>query len=401
MGQVPGIAGARVLLPDGTLEVTEIRLDEGRIASLGGGATHGSIHAAGLLLLPGIVDFHGDAFERQLAPRPEVRFPLQMAMHDTDRQLLANGITTAFHGVTCSWEGGLRGTETARSIIEMVAAARDRAADEPAPRFGANHRVHLRFENHHVDAADEVAQWLDSGMVDFLAFNDHLPGIHRRLADEGRTGKYAERAGVSAEAFRRIVEQARERSTDVAAVVARLAAEAAQRGVRMASHDDATVEDRNHYQALGCTVSEFPMREAAALRARELGNEVVMGCPNVVRGGSHINGVRAADMVEAGLCTVLASDYFYPAMPAAPFRLAADGVIGLGEAWNLVSRNAARATGLPDRGEIREGLRADMVLVDDSNPKFPRVVATLVGGELKHAVRHFAELEFRVRETVA
>ena len=391
MGQIPGIARARVLFPDGRFEVADVRLDGDRIASLGAGAPHRSIDAAGLLLMPGIIDFHGDAFERQLAPRPEVRFPLQMAMHDTDRQLLANGITTAFHGVTCSWEGGLRGTDTARSIIEMVSLARNGAAAEPAIRFGANHRIHLRFENHHVDAAAEVAQWLDAGLVDFLAFNDHLPGIYRRLDDEGRTGKYAERAGVSAPVFRRIVEQARERSPEVGPIVARLAAGAAARRVRMASHDDTTAEDRDRYQALGCTISEFPMREAAARRARELGNEVVMGCPNVVRGGSHINGVRAADMVEAGLCTVLASDYFYPAMPAAPFRLAADGVIGLGGAWQLVSRNAARATGLADRGEFREGLRADMVLVDDSDPKFPRVVATLVGGELKHVARHFAE----------
>jgi alpha-D-ribose 1-methylphosphonate 5-triphosphate diphosphatase len=390
MSQIPGIAGARVLFPDGSFEVADVQFDGQCIATLGGSASRGSIDAEGLLLLPGIIDFHGDAFERQLAPRPEVRFPLQMAMHDTDRQLLANGITTAFHGVTCSWEGGLRGTDTARSIIDMVSLSRERDPSEPGVKFGADHRIHLRFENHHVDAAEDVVRWLDAGAVDFLAFNDHLPGIHRRLDDEGRTGKYAERAGVSAPAFRRIVEQARERSAEVGPTVARLASAAAARNVRMASHDDTTAEDRDRYQALGCRISEFPMREAAARRARELGNEVVMGCPNVVRGGSHTNGVRAADMVAAGLCTVLASDYFYPAMLAAPFRLAADGVASLGEAWQLVSQNAARATGQSDRGEIREGLRADVVLVDDSEPTFPRVVATLVGGELRHVVRHLA-----------
>ncbi len=64
--------------------------------------------ATGLLVLPGIVDIHGDAFERQLQPRPGVDFPADIALADTESQLLANGITTAFHGVTLSWEPGLR-----------------------------------------------------------------------------------------------------------------------------------------------------------------------------------------------------------------------------------------------------------------------------------------------------
>ena len=67
--------------------------------------------AGGYLVLPGIVDLHGDAFERQLMPRPGVHFAPVSALLETDRQLLANGSTTAYHGVTLSWEPGLRGIE--------------------------------------------------------------------------------------------------------------------------------------------------------------------------------------------------------------------------------------------------------------------------------------------------
>ena len=122
------------------------------------------------------------------------------------------------------------------------------------------------------------------------------------------------------------------------------------------------------------------MRVEAALAAKDFDNDVIMGAPNVVRGGSHLGGVSAAQMVGEGICTVLASDYFYPAMLHAPFCLAANGIGDLAEAWNLVARNPARMAGLADRGEIAAGQRADLVLVDDSRPGFPVVVATLVGG---------------------
>ena len=384
VSEITGVAGGRVLLADGSFTVTDIRFDGGNIADIGGGRARASLNANGMLVLPGIVDIHGDAFERQMAPRPEVQFPLAMAMADTDRQLLCNGITTAFHGITCSWEGGLRGIDTARALVQHIASARIE------DMFGADKRVHLRFENHNLEAVDEVIGWLHSGQVDFLAFNDHLPGIARKLDDHGRVAKYAERAGVSVSRFREILETSRKRGAEVAAAVQRLSEAAALREVPMASHDDTSPEERRRYQSMGCRIAEFPMGRKAALAARELDNAVIMGAPNVVRGGSHINCVRAADMVGEGICTVLASDYFYPALLAAPFLLAKAGIAPLAEAWRLVSRNPARAAGLGDRGDIATGQRADLILVDDSQPAMPRVVATIVRGQARHVSRHLA-----------
>ena len=103
MNLVQGVVGGRVLLANGEIAIAELAIEDGNISAVGG-AVGKALEATGLLVLPGLVDIHGDAFERQLAPRPEVRFPIDMALHDTDRQLLANGITTAFHGITCSWE---------------------------------------------------------------------------------------------------------------------------------------------------------------------------------------------------------------------------------------------------------------------------------------------------------
>jgi len=108
----------------------------------------------------------------------------------------------------------------------------------------------------------------------------------------------------------------------------------------------------------------------------------VFGAPNVVRGGSHTGWTKAADMIAKGLCSVLASDYYYPAPLLAPFRLAADGVLPLAKAWELVSSAPARATGLMDRGTLAEGQRADIVVVDDRGGLRPRMVAVIVAGRL-------------------
>jgi alpha-D-ribose 1-methylphosphonate 5-triphosphate diphosphatase len=141
-----------------------------------------------------------------------------------------------------------------------------------------------------------------------------------------------------------------------------MAAAARRAGIPMLSHDDATLEDRAAFRALGATICEFPMAEPVALDAQAHAEPVVMGAPNVVRGGSHLGWASAAPLAERGVVTVLASDYHWPALPAAAFRLAARGVLDLPAAWALVSENPARALGLADRGRIAEGLRGDVVL---------------------------------------
>jgi alpha-D-ribose 1-methylphosphonate 5-triphosphate diphosphatase len=374
---IHGVRGGRVLLPDGTITETELRVDGEQIAGVGA-ANGGCLDARGLLVLPGLVDIHGDAFERQLMPRPGVHFPLDMALIDTDRQLLANGITTAFHGITCSWEGGLRGTAQARELIDAI-------SNEQLP-LGADNRVHLRFETYHIDALDTVVEWIDAGRVDFLAFNDHLAHIQKKSGNGGLK-TYAERSGVSDSEFRALLERTAARQDEVPATVRQIAERARAVGLALASHDDDTERDRRWYHEHGCAVSEFPRTEEAMRAAQTLDNHIIMGAPNVVRGGSHCNAIGAADAIARGLCDVLASDYYYPALLAAPFRLAREGVAPFHRAWSLVSRNAARAAGLSDRGEIRAGQRADLVLIDDTDPRLPRVVATIVAGDARYTAR--------------
>lgn len=368
------IENCRVLTPEAGLRPAAVTVAAGRIVGLdvGGRGSAARINAAGMLLLPGIVDSHGDAFERQLMPRPGVKFPLDVALLDTDHQMIVNGITTGFHGVTHSWEPGLRGGAMAGQVIRTIRAMR--------PQFGCDVRVHLRFETYAVGDVESVSHMVEGGMVDALAFNDHVPHFQEHRNEPGKLQPAAARAGLSVPEFTALLDQVSERADAVPGGVRRLAACANANGVPLLSHDDETPAMRRMFHDLGCRIGEFPVDAATAETARDLGDEVVLGAPNILRGASHCGRLMAAEAIAEGLCTVLASDYYYPSLLQAAFRIAASGAIPLGEAWNLVSGTPARALGLLDRGEIASGKRADLILVDDSDPELPRVAATIVAG---------------------
>ncbi|WP_028353137.1 alpha-D-ribose 1-methylphosphonate 5-triphosphate diphosphatase [Bordetella petrii] len=377
-----GISGNRVLTPAG-LGGSHLVFRDGRIGDPGTAPAVGGawLDAGDLLVLPGIVDLHGDAFERAVMPRPGVTFPYDAALHDVDRQLLANGITTEFHGVTLSWEGGLRGEPYAERMFECLERMRG--------ALGARHHVHLRFETHHVDGVGIAQQWIRAGRVQFLALNDHLPGMARRLGDDRKLLQYADRAECDLDTFQARIRQAMAAADDVGDAMRELARSAREAGLSVASHDDPDAATRRYYHQLGCRVAEFPLTAEAARVARDLGDAIVFGAPNVVRGRSHTNAPNAAEMVRAGLCDILTSDYYYPAPLAAALRLADQGILPLPQAWRLVSANPARAAGLADRGTLAAGQAADAIVVDDSLPGLPRVCAAIVGGVLRHATRSF------------
>ncbi|WP_316204899.1 alpha-D-ribose 1-methylphosphonate 5-triphosphate diphosphatase [Bradyrhizobium sp. SZCCHNS3004] len=369
------ISGGRTLLGSDFVD-TFLSVTEGEIADIGVSRSGSAVEldARELLVLPGIVDVHGDAFERQMEPRAGVGFPVDVALIDSDRQAIANGITTVFHATTWSWEPGLRSADNARRLLESI--------EDLRPRLSADTRFHLRHETYNLGAEEEIAQWLATGRVDLFAFNDHMNSTLASLEKPQKRQRMVDRTGLSGEAFDLLVADVVSRADEVPASIARLASIARDAGVRMLSHDDDTPAMRKAFRAQGVTIAEFPINEETAREAAEGGDAIVYGAPNVVRGGSHTGWTKASDMIANGLCSVLASDYYYPAPLLAPFRLAADGVLSLARAWDLVSGGPARAAGLTDRGSIAPGQRADIIMVDDQVPMRPRVVAVIANGQL-------------------
>ncbi len=371
------IEGGRVLVGD-RFEDTTVCAGDGVIDAVGGSSAAGRIDARGLMVLPGVVDIHGDAFERQLMPRPGVHFAMDIALFDTDRQVIANGITTVFHGVTWSWEPGLRGAGNARAILA--------AMEELQPLLGADTKFHLRHETFNLAAEPEIIDWIGARRIGVLAFNNHMPAMKDNApVRPAKIAEMAQRSGISRDAFQELVLGIARRADEVPGSIARLSAAANANGVPLLSHDDISPEQRRWYRSMGCRLAEFPTTIETAQEAASAGDHIVLGAPNVVRGGSHIGWIDAKDMVARGLCSVLASDYYYPAPLLAAFRLAAENVLPLHAAWALVSETAAAAARLTDRGTIASGRRADLILVDTQDQR-PRVVATIVAGRIVHLV---------------
>lgn len=389
--------GASVLL-DTELIDTTVTVSDGRIAAVGADVANGQrVDARGAILAPAMIDLHGDGFERQLMPRPGVDFPLDAALIDTDRQLGANGIATAYHALTLGWEPGLRSLAQAERVLSGL--------ERLAVRFGVEYRVQLRWETFAFDAVPLVERALDAPLPPTIAFNDHVSMKMRsfdvavqdrvfeqrsdfevadpndpRLAD--RVAGPARRSGLRAEEYIARLTDIWRRRHDVPAAIERVAALGRAAGVAMLSHDDTASETRDWYRGRGVRISEFPMQTAVAAAARAAGDTIVFGAPNVVRGSSHLGSPSAADMIEAGLCDALASDYFYPAMLAAIARLHAEGRRPLTELWRLVAANPARMAGLHDRGRIAVGQRADLVLIDWPRGEAPAVLMTMSDGRI-------------------
>jgi alpha-D-ribose 1-methylphosphonate 5-triphosphate diphosphatase len=411
---VDGSPGAPALLLEGAEVVLDDRITRASVR-IEGGVISGidvardgarAVDVSGLVLGPAFVDIHGDAFERQLMPRPGVPVPVEVALLDTDRQLAANGIATAYHALTLSWEPGLRSLDTAAEVL--------RALDRLRPRLAVEHRVQLRWETFSFEALPLIEAALAGALTPALAFNDHTTTTLRHpsvpvqdrpfdhapdypVADleapslAAKVEASAKRAGLAAADYADRLLATWERRPAVPDAITRVAAKARAAGAPMLSHDDTQTETRRFYRALGAVVAEFPMHERLIPEARAAGDLIAFGAPNAMRGGSHLGSPGAGEMVARGWCDVLASDYFYPAMLGALARLAADGIRPLHALWPLVSGGPAAAMRLADRGRIAAGLRADLVLLDWPERGTPAVRACWRGGRAALTTRPVAE----------
>lgn len=322
--------------------------DQGNLSSL-------SFNAEGLYLLPGIIDLHGDAFERNISPRPGVYFDVETALLETDKQLLVNGITTAYLAMTISWEPGLRSIDKAIELVDALEKLR--------PQLITDIRLQMRWEIAALECASQVKQWLAMTPKPMLTFNDHYTKLLQSKRQVAKLSQYAARANLSEEQYLHQLETVISRPDDIATAVEDMAQSAVANQVVCLSHDEPTAEVRRKHRALGISVCEFPLTTDTAKEAKAANESIVLGAPNVVRGGSHIGAIDAATAVKENLCDVLATDYFYAAPLHAVCKLADNNPEKLPDFWKLVSTNAAKAAGLVDRDSLKTGQRADVIAV--------------------------------------
>lgn len=363
------LTGAAVLR-DGAFHDDALTLAEGCIAE----GPAADVDLSGFLVLPGIVDLHGDGFERHLAPRPSAPFDTAEALSSAAAELAANGVTTAWLAQSWSWEGGFRSGDAAEALL----AALDRVRERLLPDV----RIQIRLETHVLPEHPRLLDAVRRHGIDYIVFNNHLPeAVELADGDPGHFAAWAAQHRRTPEEHMAYVRRAMEMDAEVPAALSRIAGALRALGVRLGSHDDATPETRAFYRGIGAEICEFPTTAVAAGAARSAGDPILMGAPNVVRGGSQSGNISAEALVADGLCDVLVSDYYYPALAQAAWRLADRGTMPLARAWEAVSTVPARVAGLDDRGRLVPGARADLVVVE---PRTRRIEATVTGGRMAH-----------------
>lgn len=374
------LVGAEILRPEG-LENGALSIDGGHIVD---GAAGREIDLSGYRILPGIVDIHGDGFERHLAPRRGAMKDMAGGLIATEAELAANGVTTAVLAQFFSWEGGLRGPDFARAMLTALDAVKDEVVTDLLAQ--------LRFEVLMLDDYDGFAAMAEEFDVRYVVFNDHVP--HERL-EAGKLPKRltgtALKSGRSPEALLQLMKQLHARRDELPAAIEALTHRFAAQGITMGSHDDRSAREHAIWHERGTRIAEFPETLEAAEAARFAGDGIVMGAPNVMRGGSHNGNVSALELIALGQCDALASDYHYPSLRRATLFLIEAGLCDVASAWGLVSSGPARLLGLKDRGDLTVGKRADLVVLE---PESGRLCATLSAGRFSYLAGNVAERFF-------
>ena len=336
-------------------------VENGVIREIGHGrAPEHGLDLKGDYLIPGLIELHTDHLEIHFMPRPKVEWPALSAVIAHDAQVAGSGITTVFDALRV---GNDYDDEKFGSRMKKLAAAIAAAKEAGVTR--ADHFIHLRCEIACSDVVEEMEPFLTDPNLKLVSIMDHTPG-QRQFTDVSKWKQYyAGKRGASDEQLNDIIARrlkvfaqfADQNRSDIVEKC-RFA------GISLASHDDATLSHVDEAVRDGMSIAEFPTTVEAAFASHEAGLKVLMGAPNVVRGGSHSGNVAARYLAEAGLLDVLSSDYVPASLLMGAFALRdVKALGGLAGAIRLVTRNPAEATGLEDRGEIAAGKRADLVRI--------------------------------------
>ncbi|MBB3542498.1 MULTISPECIES: alpha-D-ribose 1-methylphosphonate 5-triphosphate diphosphatase [unclassified Rhizobium] len=352
-------SNARIVLEDEIVNGS-VLVRDGKIADISTGSSHIGEDFEGDYLIPGLVELHTDHLEGHYSPRPGLRWHKTAAIQAHDAQIVTSGITTVFDCLRmgADEDGGFEHGEM-REMADAIQKA------EEEGRLRAEHLIHLRCEVSADNVLQHFADFENDPYVRLVSLMDHAPGQRQFQTMDQYIFYYQKKRGLSDAEFAKFVDrrvsESERNSTPHRTAISKVCAE---RGITVASHDDATLAHVDEAIENGVRLAEFPTSFDAAKASHGHGMSVLMGAPNVVRGKSHSGNIAARDLAERGVLDVLSSDYVPLSLLYAPFILADDvESISLPQAIAMVTSTPARTVNLNDRGRIAPSLRADLVRV--------------------------------------
>jgi len=325
------------------------------------------------LIVPGFVDLHSDAVEKEIEPRPGAHFPIDSALVELDKKLTMAGITTMFHAVGFNDAAltGYRATQVAAGVIRDI-------NNSNCSTLYVDNLVHARFEVTSFESVGTIKELIENNSIQMLSVMDHTPGQGQFKSIEAWKKFHLPVYDLSDTEADEIIRQKQRGQGRAFAVIGDILTFGASHDLILLSHDDDTPQKIDTLKELGVTISEFPLDLDVAIYAKENGIATGMGAPNVVRGQSQSGNVSARDLIAKDACDFLCSDYHPSSMLQAPYTIHHKLGLDLSRCFEMVSGIPAKLARLDDRGEIAAGKLADLLVIDDST--IPKIVLTLKEG---------------------
>jgi alpha-D-ribose 1-methylphosphonate 5-triphosphate diphosphatase len=334
------------------------------------------LDAKGMLVMPGMIDIHSDAVEKEVEPRPDIRFPLELALSQLERRLASQGLTSVFHSLSFAGGDGVRDDRVAQDIIDKI---------KQRPRSVIRNFVHLRYEITNFKSLPVVRELLQSGRIDLFSIMDHSPGQGQYRTHEDYAQYVRKTYRLPEEQIAKIAEERLTRREMVSPeALAELVQFAKKYNIPVASHDDDSVAKINWGRSSGISIAEFPINIETAQAATDAGLFVLVGSPNIARGGSHNGNLSALDLIKAGCANAICSDYYTASMLYAVFKVA-QAIHDLPAAVRMVTLNPASAIQKEKIfGSLEPGKQADLIIVE-TGFEIPVVHKTFVNGKLVYS----------------
>jgi len=365
------ILRSKKVLIDGEFQPADVVIYGRRIEAINEYGSNGvALDLGEYKIAPGIVDLHSDAIEKEIEPRPGADFPVELAITELDKKLSMAGVTTMFHAI--GFEENPKKKRSVALAIEQI----EQINESNKHHLGVDNLVHARFELSASEAAEPIKMCIDKGHVKLLSLMDHSPGQGQFKTLESFKNYYGAYYDLNEEQVNEVVEKKLNKND---AIIDDLINHAKKHNITLLSHDDDSTEKLQGLLDLGVQISEFPLDLEVARYAQKNGIATGMGAPNIVRGGSQSGNISAIDLVKDGCCGYLCSDYHPTSMLQAVYRMNKDADLPLEDGFAMVTSTPAQYANLEDRGEIKEGKLADIIVVDDTH--IPKVVLTLKDGE--------------------
>jgi alpha-D-ribose 1-methylphosphonate 5-triphosphate diphosphatase len=364
------IRNSKIVTPHGVINNGTLIIEDGQIKDIDSSTISApginEIDAEGGWIIPGIIDTHSDAIEKEIQPGKKIRFSIEASLLEMDKLLVTNGITTIYHAVAMLEENGgdwVRNNGTVEKIVDEIRQLRFK------PTL-IDHRIHLRLEVTNITAVPIVEKLINQKSVDYLSITDHTPGQGQYSNIEARTQFVMRKNKVSAHEALELIKQEMNRERISTETVAKLVQQANQYRIPVASHDDDTITKVESMKALNARISEFPINIETAKAAKEAGMYVVMGAPNLILGRSRSNNLSALEAIQNGVVDILCSDYYPPSLLRSVYFLYSNGW-PMENAIKLVTEHPARAMGIFDTtGSIEVGKHADLLLLTERSKCF-------------------------------